>query len=131
MWLVTIIYGDLLLLLGIGFYFGTGRTSMTALIPAAFGLVASACGALAKNEKLRKHAMHAASMVGLIGFLATLGGITDVMKMASGADVTRPMAAIEKSVMAALSAIFFALCVKSFVDARLRRKAESADPSSL
>ena len=35
----TIIFGVLLVLLGLGSYFGTGRTSLTALIPAGFGLI--------------------------------------------------------------------------------------------
>ena len=41
----------------------------TALIPAAFGLALLLCGALALKESRKKHAMHAAAMVGLLGWV--------------------------------------------------------------
>ncbi len=54
---VTIGLGIVLLALGLGSYFGTGRTSVTALIPAFFGLPLLALGWLALKENVRKHAM--------------------------------------------------------------------------
>src|SRR5215467_9296051 len=65
---VTIGFGLVLAALGVGGYVATGRTSLTALIPLAFGLVLVVCGALARREALRKHAMHAAAVLGLLGF---------------------------------------------------------------
>ncbi len=122
MWLVTIIYGDLLMLLGLGFYFGTGQSSVTALIPLFFGLPVAGLGAVAKNEKMKKHAMHAASVFGLIGILATAKGVLNVMRMVSGTPIERPAAAIEMAIMCVLSVLFLGLCIKSFIDARIRRK---------
>ena len=40
-----------------------------------------------------------------------------------GQEVARPAAVISQSIMGALTAVFVALCVKSFIDARKARQA--------
>src|SRR4051794_7576716 len=72
---VSIIWGGLLIGLGLWGYLGTGTTSWTALIPAFVGAPLALCGLLALKESLLKHAMHAAAMIGLIGFLGGVGRI--------------------------------------------------------
>ena len=71
--LTTRLFGLILIVLGVASYVVTGRTSVTALIPAFFGAVLVICALIARNEAARKHAMHAAVAVGLIGALAALG----------------------------------------------------------
>jgi fluoride ion exporter CrcB/FEX len=110
-------------LLGLGGYFGTDRVSPTALIPAAFGLLLLIFGALARDEKRRKMAMHIAVTVGLLGFLGTVSGLLKLPTMLSGGVVERPAAVVSKSIMAVLMAIYVGMCVKSFIDARRRRAA--------
>src|SRR5687768_6450471 len=65
--------GRLLVLVGIvGYGYGlySGHASLTALIPAAFGIVLMTLGHVAvAKESLRKHLMHAAVIVGLLGFI--------------------------------------------------------------
>jgi fluoride ion exporter CrcB/FEX len=117
----TIGFGVVLVVLGVGGYFGTDRVSPTALIPAAFGLLLIIFGALARDDKRRKMAMHIAVTVGLLGFLGTVSGLVDLPTLLSGGTVARPAAVISKSIMAVLMAIYVALCVKSFIDARRRR----------
>jgi len=114
----TIAFGGMLILLGIGGYFGTAAASPTALIPAAFGVVLVLLGVIARGEARRKIAMHIAVVVGLAGFLGSVGGLRDLGLYLGGADVARPAAAMAKSVMAILSGIFVMLCVLSFVQAR-------------
>src|SRR5262245_15517346 len=97
--------------------------SITALIPAAFGLLLVAFGSAARNENRSKMAMHIAVVVGLVGFLATVSGLLQLPALVSGVQVARPAAVISKSIMAVLTGIYVGLCVKSFVDARRRRSA--------
>jgi hypothetical protein len=70
--------GRLLILVGIiGYAYGLyiGAASLTAFIPAAFGVVLMALGYMAGSvESMRKHLMHLAVIIGLLGFLAALGG---------------------------------------------------------
>ena len=114
----TIAIGIALIILGLGSYFGTGQTSATALIPAAFGILLLGLGALARNPARRKLAMHIAVVVGLLGFAGSVSGLTKIGAVLAGEPVDRPAAVIARSIMAILTAIFVGLCIKSFVDAR-------------
>jgi hypothetical protein len=119
----TIGFGVVLILLGLGGYFGTDMVSLTALIPAAFGLLLVIFGILARDDKRRKLAMHIAVTVGLLGFLGTVPGLLKLPTLLSGGVVQRPPAVIAQSIMAVLMAIYVGMCVKSFIDARRRRTA--------
>ena len=114
----TTIFGLLLTALGLGGYFLTGTSSATALIPALFGLFLIVLGFIARGERARKHAMHAASMVGLIGLIVAGGSL-----LMTPQDVRPPLAVYGQIAMALLSAVFLALCVKSFINARKARTA--------
>lgn len=117
----TIGIGAALILLGLGGYFGTGTSSPTALIPAAFGLLLVLLGGLARDPNRRKMAMHIAVVIGLLGFLGALRGIPATITLLSGGTVARPAAAISQAIMAVLMLIFVALCVRSFIEARRAR----------
>ncbi len=119
---VTIAYGALLIALGAGFYFGTGQESVTALIPAFFGLLVVVCGILARREHLLKHAMHGAAALGLLAFLGGLPGLLRAFALLGGGEVARRNAVLEQATMALLSLVFVVLCVKSFIDARRARR---------
>src|SRR5262245_16328012 len=116
-------YGAAMVLLGLGGYFRTGGRSLTALIPAVIGVLALVCGWLARDERLRMHAMHAASCLGLLGFLGPLRVFPEMLTLVMGGVVTHTAAVVAQAVMMVLSGVFLALCVKSFVDARRGRAA--------
>jgi hypothetical protein len=80
-------------------------------------------GALALDDKRRKLAMHIAVTVGLLGFLGTVSGLFQLPTLLSGGAVQRPGAVVSKSIMAVLMAVYVAMCVKSFIDARRKRAA--------
>lgn len=124
----TLTYGAILVLLGLGGYLGSGRASPTALIPAAIGALLLLCGALARKETMRKHAIHAALVIALLALLGTLGGVFALAKWAGGTPPANGMAAIAKAVTALLSAGFIALGIRSFRAARLAREAGAAPP---
>jgi hypothetical protein len=109
-------------LLGIVGYVGTGAQSPTALIPTAIGIVLVVLGLLARNPRLRMHAMHGAALTGLLGFAGSVGGIPPLLRMLAGQTINRPAAAIARSIMALLCLAFVALTVRSFVVARLARR---------
>jgi hypothetical protein len=111
--------GLVLILLGLISYFGTGRVSMTALIPAFFGAVFVILALVARSETARKHAMHAAVALALVGLLGTLARV--VPAVADG-QLTRP-AVLAQLVMSVLLIGYIALGVKSFKAARRARLA--------
>jgi hypothetical protein len=114
----TIIFGVMLVAVGIVGYVGTAAVSVTALIPAVFGVVLAILGWLALSERYRKHAVHLAAATGLVAFLGTVRGLIELVGLISGAEVNRPAAVVSQSVVAILMAVFVGLCVKSFIDAR-------------
>ncbi|XYH96478.1 hypothetical protein ACMHYB_53325 [Sorangium sp. So ce1128] len=113
---VTIGYGALLTALGVGGFAAT--SAPTALIPAGFGAVAIGLGLLARQEKYRMHVMHASALLGVVGFLGSVRGLSRLPALLSGGDVERPAAVIAQSLMAILSVGYVGLCVRSFVAAR-------------
>jgi multisubunit Na+/H+ antiporter MnhF subunit len=119
----TIVTGVLLIVLGVVGFVGTGSEHPTALIPAGFGLALAICGFLAKAPERRKLFMHIAVTLGLLGFLGSVKGLVNVIRMAAGETIVRPEAAEAQAVMAFITAIFVALCINSFIKARKARAA--------
>lgn len=120
---VTIGFGAALAALGLGGYFLTGRASLTALIPLALGVLLAACGAAARDAARRKHAMHAAAVVGLLGFLGPLRVLPQMVALLGGGAVEHRAAVVAQLLLMILCAVFLALCIRSFVLARRTRAA--------
>lgn len=117
----TVAIGAALVVLGIAGYVAASGASPTALIPSVFGTALVILGWLAYDDRRRKTAMHIAAAVGLLGFLGSLRGLLRLPGLLTGAAVERPLAVASQSIMAALTGVFVALCVKSFIDARRPR----------
>jgi hypothetical protein len=120
---LTLVVGTLLVLLGVGFYCGIWvaegeAPSATALIPAFAGIPIVVLGILALKENLRMHAMHAVSVLALLGFLLPVGRLA--MQLARGAE-TKATTLASLILMAVLCGGLLFFCVKSFIDARRRR----------
>jgi FtsH-binding integral membrane protein len=111
------ITGILLLIVGlIGFYTSETR-AITALIPALMGILMLLCAAIGLNGELRKHAMHGAVLIALLGIVGP--GMRLPKLFAEG-----PMLATVASVLTVLICVgFFILGIRSFINARRERKA--------
>jgi hypothetical protein len=125
---VSIVVGGLLIALGVWGYVASDARSVTALIPAFVGAALAMLGALALKASLLKHCMHAAAAIGLLGFLAAAGRF--VPKLIRAGFDTEDAATLSTGGMTLLCAVFVALCVNSFVQARRRRAAAAVSPSS-
>ncbi len=114
----TIALGVALIIVGLAGYFLTGAVSLTALIPAAFGLVIALAGLIARDERKRKHAMHAAVVVALLGFLGSIRGLLQIGDVFDGT-AARPAAIVAQTIMAVLTLGYIVMAVRSFVKARM------------
>lgn len=119
---LTAIYcGILLIIVGVvGYVYGMsiGHASPTAFIPAAFGVVLAILGFVARaKDDLRKHIMHVAVIIGLIGFIAALGSM-----FRNGIPTSIGAGPLSQIAMAVICLVFVILCVKSFIDARRGEK---------
>ena len=115
---LAILFGLLLSLLGVIFYAIAEVKSVTALIPMFVGVVLAGLGFMALKARLRMHAMHGAALVGLIGFGVPTYRLVKTLPEAEALPI------MEQALMALLCLVFVVLCVKSFIDARPRRKQE-------
>ena len=113
--------GILLIIMGLLAYFGSGMVSITALIPAFFGIVFLAGGILAEKENLRKHVMHVVVLVAVLALFGTFRGLMSFFGYLGGAELERPLAVSMQAVMAALMIAYIILAVRSFIQARSSR----------
>jgi hypothetical protein len=113
----TLVFAALLVALGLGAFAISG--SRTALLPAYIGGSLAALAALAMAYSgARRHLMHVAAVVALLGALAPAAALairaTQMSPLALGVNVG----------MLALSAVLLGLMVRSFVVVRRSRTAE-------
>ena len=120
---LTIVFGVLLILVGVAGFILTGSNHPTALIPSLIGFLLAVAGTLARTEDLKRRMlwMHIAVTLGLLGFLATLKSAYDVTRLANGVEYPHPIAIEEKAATCLLCLIYVAFCVRSFIEARRTR----------
>ena len=115
--MITRAIGAVLVVVGLGAYFGTGMESVTALAPGALGLVLLVLGLLAGDPERRRGMIHAALVVAVVGVLASAMPLMDLPDLFAG-EAERPAAVVASGLMALLCLVYIALGVRSFVAAR-------------
>jgi hypothetical protein len=104
----AILSGLLLIVWSVVTYFLSESRSFTAFIPAGFGGLLALCGLIGRSEGARKHAMHAAAMVGLLGVLGGFGmGLRKVFSEPG-------MAAYSQLFLGIVCLVFLIVCIRSF-----------------
>ena len=112
----TSVLGILLLVLGGWGYTQSATRSPMALIPSVLGVLFLALGIAAGRDEWRKHAMHAAAALALVGVVAGLGPV-----MMSRTRALPPLMVRSTGAMSVLCGLFLVLAVRSFIAARRAR----------
>lgn len=124
---LAIVFGVLLVVLGVAGFVMTGNVHPTALIPAWFGLALVICGGMANTPDARRRMlwMHIAVTIGLVGFV--FPGVMAIREGMAAHGVpamhTEAVAFKHQVAMSILCLIFTAVCVRSFIAARRGRAA--------
>jgi len=122
----TIVIGVGLILIGLLGYFdfggmlGVKEQSPTALIPAVIGAILVVCGILSRDDRLRKHVMHVAALVGVLGMFGALYRPVKALVQDGAVDVTAVPVRLQL-MTALLCLVFVVMCVQSFIAARRAR----------
>jgi hypothetical protein len=128
---LAMLFGALLIGLGLIGYFSPetfgrhdeSKISPTALIPAGIGAVLLVCGLIVwAAPHVRKHVMHLAAAVGLIGFL---GGFMPVMRANGDLGLASARSGI---FMIVLCGLFVFACIASFLRSRVARSQGLPEP---
>lgn len=115
-------FGLALLMIGLIGFLQAGGIAMTALIPAAFGLLELVLGLLAERQaKLRRHIIHFALLIALLLFFGTARSIPQLFELLQGSELNRPNAILSMAITSIAALIYLILGVQSFVKARQTR----------
>lgn len=115
---LTLWYALILIVMGLVGYFGMGRESITALIPAFFGAAVLGMALLARKDSMRRHAMHVAVVLAVLAVAGTVMAIPKLITLIGGSEIARPKAVVVQAVMALLSLGYVVAAVRSFIAAR-------------
>ena len=119
---LTLLVGGALVVEGIGFYLGTGLTSMTSLIPAFFGIPLIAMSIMATRQPEKSHFwMHIAVVFGLLTFLGGLMGVKGLVSNDLSAST------VAQLLMIVMGGVYTFACIRSFTHARKAREAAAAE----
>ncbi len=120
---LTILFGILLVIIGVSGFVVTGSAHPTALIPAAAGVLFIIFGVLASTENSKKRMlwMHISVTIALLLFLGLIPADIDVIRLSRGVSFPHPIAILEKSATSLLCLLYVLLCVRSFIAARRQR----------
>ena len=116
----AISFGVALVIVGLYGYFGYDPQSLTALIPAVVGLLLVISGIAGQADTRRKHAMHVAATVSLLGAFAAWGRA--IATLTQGKDANTMVL-----LMGIICTLFVYLCIRSFTAARKAREEESSN----
>lgn len=107
-----------LIVLGVAAYVGTDRVSVTALIPAFFGIALGGLGVLGLKDRFRVPSAYGGIVLSVIGLLGSVPGIPKVIAYLGGGEVARPAASIAQSMMALVLLVLTVSLVKFVVAER-------------
>ena len=125
----TFAVGGILAATGLVAYFASDASSITALIPAALGVLFIVAALISRAPKVRRHALHAALVIALLGIAGTAMNVMKVGELLAGT-VERPNAVIASTVTFAVLFVFPAVGIVSFVRARRYRAAPAKTNAS-
>lgn len=118
--LLTLVAGSLLIAVGILIGLAVDSDSITRFIPAFVGLPILICGLVAMSREFRKHAVHAALVIALLGAVASGIRIPTTFSNGSGAALTSQV------LMCLICLGYVILGVRSFIRARRERHTAAA-----
>ena len=110
---LTILFALGLGALGVGAWLAAGQSSIMALIPAFFGVPLALAGLAARREGWRRHAMHAAALIALLG---AGGALSRAIPAVLSGELR--LASVSQLLMGVALLAYLALCVRSFILAR-------------
>jgi len=112
---ITVVFGAVLIVVGLAGYFLTGRQSVTALIPAFIGLPILVLGGAGVRTAQGTLLCMIAAIVTLLGLGGCVPGLIKLVTLLTGGEVARPAAVYLQSIMAILSLVYLATYIRYLI----------------
>lgn len=122
---LTLIIASLLIITGIIFFGITDFSKFTALIPVPFGIILGLLGLLGYKQKCLKLAMHIAAFIALLGSVPFFIGLSKLIRLLSGSEIQRPLAAVEMTLMGGICFVYFIYGVCYFIARKLEKSKDN------
>lgn len=121
---LTLTTGAILTATGVIAYAVTDFNSWTALIPSIVGVLLIVAGLIARQDNLRKHAIHGALAIALLGLLGSIRNVVEIGDVFAG-DHDAPAAPVTSVIMFVVLLVYLIVGVRSFIAARRARSSQA------
>jgi hypothetical protein len=117
--MLGIVLGIALVVLGVGAYVLSDFASITALIPAFFGILIAILGVVGYQQTDRQQlAAYGIGLLAVLGVLGSTRGIPDIIALVTGGAVESTMAAVSQGAMIAVCLVLLAAVIQFIRDTR-------------
>ena len=117
----ALVCGLLLVALGCVAMIAGPPPDVTSLVPGGIGAAFVILGLLARKPELRKHVMHAAAVLAVIGVLVAFPAAAGVFRAAAASPAAERVFVYTQTLMACVCVVFLVAAVRSFIAARRAR----------
>ena len=93
-----VVLGGLLIVVGSGAYVLSNFASVTALIPAIFGVLIALLGAIGRNGTRQRIALYGIGALAALGVLGSLRAVPDIVALVSGESAGATVAPVTQAV---------------------------------
>lgn len=113
-----IVLGAALVVLGIGAYVLSDFASVTALIPAVFGVLMALLGTVERRTGRQRLPVYGIGVLAALGVLGSMRGIPDVIALLTGGAVESTVAAVAQGAMIVVGLVLLAAVANYALDGR-------------
>lgn len=117
--MLGIILGITLVVVGVGAYVLSDFASITALIPAVFGVLIAILGVVGYQETNRQGlAAYGIGLLAVLGVLGSTRGIPDIIALLTGEAVESTIAAVSQAMMIVICLVLLVAVIQFIRDTR-------------
>ena len=113
-----LVIGVALVVLGIGAWVLTDFASMTALIPALFGILLVGLSSAGQETNHERLAVYGIGALGALGVLGSLRGVPDIIAFVTGGEVDSTVAVASQGSMIVLGLVLVVVAVRAVLASR-------------
>ena len=121
----TLFLSLFLLVLGVAAWLGTGRQSVTALIPAFLGAPLLVCALASRRQGAGRAPLIIAAVLALLGLGGTASGVVKTARLLAGQPLDRPEAAVVQALVALGCLVWLLVAARHLVQYRRTRALSS------